>query len=139
MEHPRTGQGGRRRVIKRDMLVGRVVADEAEVPLPLVVDRNEGQRRGGTRIDLHGLGLNGILAEGLREKPAEGIVADPSKETGSPTEARKGNGDIGGRAAGRLKERFHLLERARRLLRDEVDQQLAEAKYIDGFFMHGAG
>ena len=104
-----------------------------------------GSSGGSIAANASGVGIDGWIAdetgvdteqlELVTHVLAERIVADLGEHCGSTTEARRGDGDVGGRTADRLRERLRIDEAGTGLIGVEINADAADREELEG----GAG
>ena len=109
--------------------VGAGVAVEHELALAVGAEGDEGERGARAGVEDDAAVVDAVVAEDGGEHAAELVVAELADEGGPAAEARDGDGDVGGRAPGRLEERRRLRQRDPRHGRHEVYQHLAETHH----------
>jgi hypothetical protein len=109
--------------------VGAGVAVEHELALAVGAQGDEGKRGARARVEDDAAAVDAVVAEDGGEHAAELVVAELANEGGPATEARDRDGDVGGRAPGRLEEGRRLGQRDPRHGRHEVYQHLAETHH----------
>jgi hypothetical protein len=105
------------------------VAVEHELALPVGAQGDEGERGARAGVEDDAAVVDAVVAEDGGEHAAELVVAELADKGGPAAEARDRDGDVGGRAPGRLEEGRRLRQRDPRHGGHEVYQHLAETHH----------